>query len=353
VKAYVARGVNDMRLEEVAYPELRPGWVIAKVRTVEPSVGDVSLVGGGDVQSYYQSIIPVILGHEFTAGVVEMGPGVTKVEKGDRIVAIGSIACGECASCKAGRPEKCKKPGDIASTYPGAFAEYIAVPQDIVEVLPQKLSDSEGALIQPLENSIDSVRSAEIKMGDTVAVIGQGVMGLCCMQVARVSGGGRIITIAPRAQNLQVSASLGADETINSTEQDPVKEMLRLTNGEGADVVFETAGGTPKFGLAGKTALDQAVKMVRKGGKIVQVASIDEFINFNLFEFLGRSVKYIFPEWPRMVREAIAYVASGKVQLKPLVTHELRGLTEIPRAFEILANKPKFNAIQAQVIVSS
>jgi threonine dehydrogenase-like Zn-dependent dehydrogenase len=131
-----------------------------------------------------------------------------------------------------------------------------------------------------------------------------------------------------------------------------VAEVQKLTGGRGVDVVFEAAGGTKQFGLAGKDALDQAVKLVRKGGKIIQVASIDEFITFNFFEFLGKCAKYIFPEWPRMLRESLDYVESRRVNLQPLVTHELHGITEIPRAFEILADKPKNKAIQAQVILS-
>ena len=126
--------------------------------------------------------------------------------------------------------------------------------------------------MQSLSDSLAAVDTAEINIGDTIAIFGQGSMGLECMQVARASGAGRLITVDVREEACQVSRELGADHSIDASQDNPVEVIQELTDGNGADVVFECAGGSPKQGLSGTKTLKQAIAAVRSGGKLAIVS---------------------------------------------------------------------------------
>src|SRR5262249_30011456 len=145
-----------------------------------------------------------------------------------------------------------------------------------------RISDSEAACLQSLSDSVAAVETARLEVGDAVAILGQGSMGLECMQIARLSGAGLIITVDVRAEACQVSSELGADHTLNAQKDNVVSAIHDLTGGNGADVVFECAGGSPKQGLAGHETLLQALDVVRSGGKIVGVSWFGGPIHLNV-----------------------------------------------------------------------
>ena len=192
-------------------------------------------------------------------------------------------------------------------------------------------------------------------MGDTVVVLGQGSMGLNAMQICRICGAGKVIAVDVRNEALDFANRLGATLTINANQADPVAAVLEATDGIGADIVFECAGGSPKAGLAGTQALSQAVKMVRDQGKVQQIALLDPEATTEVTPFNMRGIHYqglFVPALQRHAKYAIELVASKRVQLAPLVTHVLHGLDKVPEAFEIVGNKAKYQAVNpAQVIV--
>ena len=199
-----------------------------------------------------------------------------------------------------------------------------------------------------------AVETAGLQMADTVAIFGQGSMGLECLQVARLSGAGRIITVDVREEACRMSHELGADHALNAREVDVVSVIRELTGGVGADVVFECAGGSPKQGLAGHQTLGQAIAAVRSGGKIVGVSWFGGPVELNVDLLRERSLRYLFPDISTQghLEHTVRLVASGRVRLKPTITHVLSGIESVPRAFEITANKGKFQAINpAQVMM--
>lgn len=345
MRAWQTYGYGDMRLEDVPDPQVRPGWVKVRVRVVQPSITETLLFQGR--RTYGHALIEKALaqaparlfGHEFSAEVIEVGDGVTSLRPGDRVAARGS------------HPD-----GIVGFDYPGAFAELGVFPEGLLAVLPAHVSDREGAAIQPLTDAVAAVHAAGIRLGDVVVIVGQGSMGLSCMQVARVAGAGLVVAIARRDAVLEMSRALGADIVLNATRQDVVAAVRELTAGRGADVVFETAGGPVEQGLAGNATLLEAAAMLCDHGRVVGVAFTGDAAVLPYAAFRSRSLRFLFPSiLDRPMFEAtIRLVASGRVRLAPMITCGLEGLEQVPRAFEMTANKAAHGLINpAQVVVSN
>lgn len=191
-------------------------------------------------------------------------------------------------------------------------------------------------------------------MGDTVVIFGQGSMGLECLQIARISGAGKLITVDVREESCRISRELGADYALNASTCDVVQAIRDLTDGNGADVVFECAGGSPKQGMAGTQTVRQAIDAVRSGGKIIGVSWFGSPFEMDVDLLRERSLRYLFPDISTQahLEHTVRLTASGRVQLKTTVTHVLQGLESVPQAFEITANKGKYQAINpAQVVI--
>jgi threonine dehydrogenase-like Zn-dependent dehydrogenase len=193
-----------------------------------------------------------------------------------------------------------------------------------------------------------------LQIGDSVAIFGQGSMGLECLQIARISGAGRIITVDVRDEACAMSRELGAEHALNACSTDVVATIRELTDGIGVDVVFECAGGSPKQGLAGHQSLLQAIDAVRSGGKIIGVSWFGGPLEINIDLLRERSLRYLFPDISTQahLEHTVRLVATGRVRLKPTITHVLGGIESVPQAFEITANKGQFKAINpAQVMM--
>jgi threonine dehydrogenase-like Zn-dependent dehydrogenase len=360
MKAWRFHGIGDMRLDEVSDPKVQPGGVVIKITVTQPSVTEVIRARGGETlgADYVRKAIaeqaPVqLLGHEFAGEVVEVGAGVSSLKVGDRVASGRSrMPCYKCELCLTGGSDYCRKGPSVGRQLPGCFAEYVSLPAEVFVRLPAEVTDSEGACIQALTGCVDAVHTAEIQMGDTVVIFGQGAMGLAVLQVARACGAGQTITIDVRDDILDLSEKFGADVTINAKASDPVERILDLTRGKGADVVFESAGGSTKQGLAGATTLKQAFKVTRDAGKVVQVAMFDGVVELDLNQLRAQALKYLFPAPTnrKLMEYSVHLVATDQVKLEPTITHVLHGLDKLPEAFEITANKGKYKAINpAQV----
>jgi threonine dehydrogenase-like Zn-dependent dehydrogenase len=218
-----------------------------------------------------------------------------------------------------------------------------------------RISDSEAACLQSLSDSVAAVETAQIQVGDTVVILGQGSMGIECLQVARLCGAGLLITVDVRDEACRMSKELGADHALNAKSCNVVEVIRDLTSGNGADVIFECAGGSPKQGLAGSATITTALDAARSGGKIVGVSWFGGPVEFAIDLFRERSLRYLFPDVSTRahLEFTVRLVASGRVNVKPTITHILKGIESVPKAFEITANKGKFQAINpAQVMMT-
>src|SRR6516164_7142820 len=279
MKAWRFYGFNDLRLDDVPVPACTPGHVLARPLCVQPSVTEAQLAKGIPTLAYdrvkrrLETEAPVqLFGHEFCARILETGPGVTRFQPGDRVAARAKLPCGECVLCRTERSDLCRKGPVIGFDLPGCFAERARLPEIALVKVDDRISDSEAACLQSLSDSVAAVETAQLQMADTVVIFGQGSMGLECLQIVRQSGAGLVITVDVRDEACRMSSELGADHALNARAVDAVSAIRDLTGGNGADVVFECAGGSAKQGLAGQQTLLSSLDAVRSGGKIVGVS---------------------------------------------------------------------------------
>lgn len=363
MKAWRFYGFGDMRLDDIPVPQVRPGWVLVEPLCVQPSVTEAQLALGIPTLAYdrvkrrLETEAPIqLFGHEFCARIVETGPGVTRFHVGDRIAARAKLPCGDCPLCRSERSNLCRRGPVIGFDQPGCFSELALLPEIALVRVDDRISDSEAACLQSLSDSVASVETASLQMGDSVVIFGQGSMGLECLQIARISGAGLIISVDVRDESCRMSLELGADHALNARTCDPVAVIRELTGGNGADVVFECAGGSPRQGLAGTETLHQAIDAARSGGKVIGVSWFGGPLELNVDLLRERSLRYLFPDISTQthLEHTVRLVASGRVRLKSTITHVLQGLDAVPQSFEITANKGVHRAINpAQVVIRS
>ncbi len=361
MKAWRFHDFNDMRLDEVPPPVCKPGHVLVEPLCVQPSVTEAQLAKGiptlafDRIQRRLKTEAPVqLFGHEFCARIVEIGPGVNRFHVGERVAARAKLPCGECPLCLSERSNLCRRGPVIGFDLPGCFSEIALLPEIALVKVDDRISDSEATCLQSLSDSVAAVETAQLQMGDAVVILGQGSMGLECLQIARLSGAGLIITVDVRDEACRVSRELGADHALNARTQDVVATIRELTEGNGADVVFECAGGSPKQGLAGTQTVYQAAEAVRSGGKIIGVSWFGGPLEIDVDFLRERSLRYLFPDISTQahLEHTVRLVASGRVRLKPTITHVLHGIDSVPQAFEITSNKGQSKAINpAQVVM--
>ncbi len=361
MKAWRFHGFNDMRLDDVPEPECKPGHVLVEPLCVQPSVTEAQLAQGIPTLAYdrikrrLETEAPLqLFGHEFCARIVATGAGVTRYSVGERVAARAKLPCRTCTLCRSERGDLCRAGPVIGFDLPGCFAEIASLPEIALVHVDDRISDSEAACLQSLSDSVAAVETAQLRIADTVAIFGQGSMGLECLQIARLSGAGLVITVDVRDEACRVSRDLGADHALNARQTDVVATIRELTGGIGADVVFECAGGSPKQGLAGHQTLLQAVDAVRSGGKVVGVSWFGGPLQLNVDLLRERSLRYLFPDISTLahLEHTVRLVASGRVRLQPTITHVLNGIAAVPQAFAITANKGQYQAINpAQVMM--
>jgi threonine dehydrogenase-like Zn-dependent dehydrogenase len=362
MKAWRFHACRDMRLEEIPEPAWRPGHVVVQPLCVQPSITEALLAQGIPTLAYdrvkrrLELEAPLqLFGHEFCARVVEVGSDTARFQPGDRVAARAKLPCGQCALCQSERSNLCRQGPVIGFDLPGCFSELASIPEIALVKVDDRISDSEAACLQSLSDSVAAVETAQLQIGDTVAIFGQGSMGLECLQVARLSGAGLVITVDVRDEACRISRELGADHALDARTCDAVSAIRDLTGGNGADVVFECAGGSAKQGLAGHQTLLQALDAVRSGGRIVGVSWFGGPLTLDIDRLRERSLRYVFPDISTQahLEHTVRLVASGRVLVKPTITHVLSGIESVPKAFEITANKGMYRAINpAQVVMA-
>src|SRR5207302_878174 len=202
---------------------------------VQPSVTEAQLAQGiptlafDRIKRRLETEAPVqLFGHEFCARLLETGPGVSGFRPGDRVAARAKLPCGECPLCRSERSDLCRRGPVIGFDLPGCFAEMASLPAIALVKVDDRISDSEAACLQSLSDSVAAVETAQLRMGDTVLILGQGSMGLECLQIARLSGAGSVITVDVRDEACEVSRELGADHALNARSCDAVGAVREL-----------------------------------------------------------------------------------------------------------------------------
>ena len=325
MRAAVLYNIRDLRLEDVSTPEFSTDEVLIKVNATGVCGTDIHIYRGE-----WKTSMPIILGHEFSGVIVETGRDVKNLKIGDPVVAEPNILCGSCYFCRMSeRNYFCENLKATGVTINGAFAEYVKTKAENVYKVTEGLNLDEAALIEPLACCVRGIDQAKVRTGDTVAIVGAGPIGLILLQLVKLAGASMVIQTDMEDARLKLARDLGADHTINVAEEDPVEAIKRLTGGYGVDVAIE-AVGSPK-------AITQAMKATRRGGRlnIFGVSPEDAVWEVKPFELYEKELTITTSyRSPFTFQRAVKIALSGKVKLKPLISHIFR-LEEIHRAFEV------------------
>ena len=315
--AAVLYGKEDVKIERVPIPTLEEGEVLVKVQ--------VALTCGTDLKVYQRGyharmiVPPALFGHELAGVIEEVGPNVRGFKKGMRVVALNSAPCGNCFYCSKHQENLCQ---DLLFNN-GAYAEYIRIPRRIVETnmlaIPRHVNYEEAAMVEPLACVLRGLHETSLEIGDSVAVIGAGPIGLMFVQVAKLAGC-NVIAVVKRAPQADAARQFGADSTVQVTEvEDPVKAVRKLTpEYRGCDVVIE-AVGRPQ-------AWEWSIDMVRKGGTVnffggcasgTTVALDTQRLHYNEL-----TLKATFHHTPETVRKAFSLICENKIKGTDYITGE-------------------------------
>jgi L-iditol 2-dehydrogenase len=336
MRALVLHAPHEFSLEQVPEPEPGPYELLCRVTAVAICGTDPHIIAG-EFPGFWPKEFPLIPGHEWCGEVVELGPGAAELgwETGVRVAGTSHAGCGFCRLCIEGRYNLCENYGDerLHSQYghytPGSYADYVVHSVKSVFPVPDELSDEEVAMLDPTSIALHTVKRGGQAPGDTVTVIGPGVMGLIVADCARALGAGRVIVVG-RGVRLQKAEELG-HEVVDFTAEDPVAAVRERTGGRGADVALECSGDP--------AAVGQGVEMVRKGGRVAVIGIPLEpapvpLRRMVLDEVDVVGVRAAAGEMP----EAIALVAAGRLRLRELVTHRF-SLDEFDEAYRVFTER--------------
>ena len=335
MKAVVYKGKGKIALEDRPVPKIQDDRdAIIKVTLTTICSSDIHIKHG----AVPRAVPGTILGHEFVGRVVETGSAVKKIKPGDRVSVNVETFCGECFFCKRGFVNNCTDPDGgwaLGCRIDGGQAEYVRIPfaDNGLTVIPDHVPD-EQALFNGdiLSTGYWAAKIGELKPADTVAVIGAGPTGLCTMMCARLYTPARIIAIDTDEYRLNLAKEKGiADITLVPGRDDPEKVIKELTDGRGADTVFEVAGGADTFQTAWKIARPNAVVVVVAMYEEAQELPLPDMYGKNLvFKTGGVDGSYC--------REIMDLTACGKLDAGFLITHRC-SLNDIMNAYDIFENK--------------
>jgi L-iditol 2-dehydrogenase len=306
------------------YNQLEIADLPAPVRGTDEILVRVAACGicGSDVHGYDgtsgRRIPPIVMGHEAAGEVSAVGPGVTDYKPGDRVTFDSTVYCGQCEFCREGDINLCNNRQVIGVSCvdfrrAGAFAEYVVVPQRICYHLPDALEYKEAAMLEAVSVALHGVRVSQMKGGETVLVIGAGMIGLLTLQAAKAAGAAQVLVADIDQSRLLRADKIGADVTLLLSGAELVKEIHRRTNGRGVDLVLEAVGRDETVAAS--------IASVRKGGTVTLIGNISPEVRIPLQVVVSRQIRLqgscaSSGEYP----QAMELMASGKIQVKPLIT---------------------------------
>ena len=318
---FLGKGSFEVRQAPELHPG--PGEVVIKNMVCGVCGTDVHIFhgepGSADVNP------PVVLGHEYSGEVVEVGEGVTALKPGDHVTVDPNIYCGECVYCRNGKKQLCETMQAVGVTRDGGFGEYSLVPAAQAFKLGDSVPYEAGAMAEPVACCLHGIDLAGIKAGDRVCIVGGGAIGLIMLQLAKLSGASTLVLSEPNEKRRQVALSLGADAAIDPTAPD-AGSAYEAALGDGADVVIECVGNN--------AAVKSAFQLAKKGATIVlfSVPKVEATFDLPLFDVYKKelTIKGSFVN-PDTHERAVRLINSGKLDFTSIITHRFN-LDQLPEA---------------------
>jgi 2-desacetyl-2-hydroxyethyl bacteriochlorophyllide A dehydrogenase len=338
MKCAIFTSPYHFEIREREIPEPKPGEVLIAVKAVGICGSDIHPYQGDGIERRQPGII---MGHEAAGVVRSVGVGVTRWKPGDRVAVNPQICCGSCEMCRQGHYNLCNNMLLIGSSMrkflDGAMCEFIAIGQEQLYALPDSVSFDCGTLLDPLGNAVHLINRAGVRLGDTVAVIGMGTIGLLAVQTAKLAGAVSVIALDRKEKKLQIAKKVGADSVLNMSDPSVAAQLKELTGGRGADIVVESAGVSATYNLAMQT--------VKKRGTVIGLGFAQKEINFSLQPFLYNEINFLGSTgYASECETTLALLATGSVKTDRIITHTFP-LEEVNEAFQTLCN-PKSDAVK-------
>ena len=324
-------GKKKIVIEEEKEPEIRnDNDVLVRIKCVG--------ICGSDVHYFLEGKIGdqivkdrIILGHEASGEVVEFGKNVKKLRKGDKVAIEPGISCGKCEFCIRGRPNICPFVRFLGTPpVDGALREYIVMPEENLIKIPEGLGYEEGVLSEPLAIGIYAVKLSGLKIGDDVAILGAGPIGLSILFSARESGANRIFVSDLIDERIEFAKKIGADFTVNANKEDITEIVKKITDNRGVDISFESAGKKETF--------RQVIHTSRIGGKSVLVGiPSEDIVEFEAHIMRRKELELINVRRSAFCTEiALNLIKNSKLPFKEIVTHRYQ-FEEIEDALNLVS----------------
>lgn len=323
MKASRFLGNKTFAVTDLPTPHAGPGELVLRNQVCGVCGTDVHIYhgepGSADVNP------PVVLGHEYSGEVVEVGEGVTGFAVGDHVTVDPNIYCGHCAYCQNGKKQLCPSMEAIGVTRDGGFAQYSRIPASQAFKLEPTVPWEAAAMAEPLACCLHGIDLAGIQVGDKVCVVGGGAIGLLMVQLAKLSGASQIVLSEPNEKRRQVGLQLGANAALDPTRPDAQEAFAQVLGG-GTNVVIECVGNVP--------AVKSAFQFAGKGATVLlfSVPKVDATFDLPLFDVYKKelTIKGSFVN-PDTHARAVALINSGKVDFGPIITHRFP-LDQLPEA---------------------
>lgn len=322
MKAVVLNGPNDFEATEIEKPVIGDNDILLEMKKAAICGTDMRILNGTKTRGVRY---PSVIGHEMCGVICEVGKDVKGFEVGEKVSIANVIPCGSCPACLAGRENACMNRKAIGYEFNGGFEEYILIPEIAIKSgnvvkLPENVSFTAGALIEPLACCIRGLKNAGTGFNDTVLIVGAGPIGLMHMQLSKIAGAKQVIVSEPNEMRRQVAKELGADICVDPTTEDLEQIIKEQTNGMGADVIV-MAIGVPAL-------VNSTLKLCKKGGTVNLFAGFAgtgectievNTIHYNEIRVNG-STAYKRADY----LEAADMVKSGKINLDRIATHTFK-----------------------------
>jgi L-iditol 2-dehydrogenase len=312
-----AHGKGNVELRDIPEPSPGPDEVMIEVKAAG--------ICGSDLHIYDEDIRlpirpPVVIGHEFSGVIAEVGSSVTEWKPGDRVTSETAIhVCGECLPCRTGNYNVCAEKRLLGYWFNGAFTKYCVVPSRLIHRLPDNISFLSGALCEPLACCVNGViEKTRIRPGDLVVIAGPGPIGLLSLQIAKAQGASVILCgLSQDARRLELGEELGADLMINVEEEDPWRVVSSMTGGAGSDVFIDCSGSPD--------AVRMGFQLVRRGGQYTQIGLVGRSfsLDFDLVAYKEITVRGSLGQRWTSWKMALKMLSGGLVKAEPLISDVL------------------------------
>lgn len=335
MKAAVLEELNKMVVKEVPVPEINDDEALVKVQSCAICGSDIRIFHSGNTRVK----TPCIIGHEVSGQVVQVGKNVTRLAVGDRIAIGADIPCGECKFCIAGLSNCCQTNYATGYQFQGGFAEYIPLSKVMltygpVVKIPDHMTYDQAALAEPLGCVLNGMELSNIRLNDTVVVIGTGPIGCMIVEVVRLMGASKIIVVDLDSERLEAAKAFSGDIFIHSGTEDVKERIMKETNGMGADVVITACPSG--------SAQAEAIHYAKQRGRVNLFGGLAKgtmvTMDTNTIHYKELFVHGTHGSLPRHHLKAAELIASGIMDVEKMISHRLP-LDDIMTGFAIAENK--------------